>query len=220
MERPRIKPITLPPSSFIKGEIIGAFAGDGSYYHDTFGRSSKYLIRYFLSYRDDWEYKEHLVSLLKNMGLNVNVFIRFYKGKASALEIRAISLNFSKFIKEYLIWEGVKSHSVQLNKGMKLDKDFLLGFARGLMDTDGFTERFGVACGSTSEKLIKDLEKILLKIGIIPKITIKNRKGNRKNLYLLRISRKYLEKYEKNIGFSNPRKKQKLLKILNGAARI
>lgn len=210
----RVKQINLLFPDFIKGEIIGSFAGDGSYYHDKNGRSSKYYTRYFLSYKDDKEYKNYLVSLFKKMGLNPKVYVKNYKGNPSSFEIRISSINLSNFIKDYLHWENRKVYSIRLAKEIEShNKSFLFGFARGLMDTDGFVENINISCGVVSKELIEDLRKILLILKIVPRITVRKR-DNRKDLYLLRIPRKYLEIYYKNIGFSNKRKEEGLLKIM------
>lgn len=211
----RERQIKIPSSEFIKGEIIGSFAGDGNYYHDQNGRCSKHYVRYSLSYRDDKNYADYLSLVFKNIGLNVNIYIKLYKGKPSAFELRVCSLNFIRFIKEYVIWKNKKTYSIQLRKDIKLSKNFLLGFARGIMDTDGFVESHGVACGVVSKKLINDLKKIFSIIQIKPKITVKKREGKRKNLYLLRVSKKYLGTYNEYIGFSNLRKKKRLIEIIH-----
>ena len=208
----REKQIKIPSSDFIKGELVGSFAGDGNYYYDKTGRCSKHRIRYSLSYQKDREYANHLVSILKSMGLNVHNYIKMYKGNPSELELRVHSINFIKFIKEYIVWEGRKSYSVQLKENIKCNKNFLLGFVRGVMDTDGYVESHGIACEVTSKNLISNLKDILSSIKINPKITIRKRKG-KKNLHRIRISKKYLKIYKKCIGFSNPRKMKKLVEI-------
>jgi len=219
--RKRIKEINLPSHDFLKGEILGAFAGDGSFYYDKSGRSSRYSIRFYFSYYEE-EYRDYIYHLLKDMNLNVNIYTTKYKGNISCFEIRTFSIKFLNFIKENLYFGDNKTDSICLLKNINnYSEDFLYGFARGLMDTDGFVETYNISCGVISKNLIKNLEKIFLKINIRPNITIRIREG-RKNLYLLRIPRKYLEVYYTNIGFSNPNKSRKLINIIkkSGAARI
>jgi len=147
------------------------------------------------------------------MGLNPKKYTLMNKGKPSVLELRTSSVNFIRFIKEYLVWQDKKTYSVQLKKDIKLSNDFIFGFARGLMDTDGYVESHGVACEVTSPNLINNLKNIVSIIKINPKITVRKRK-NRKDLHRLRISKGYLKTYQKYIGFSNPRKSKKVLEIL------
>ncbi len=87
----------------------------------------------------------------------------------------------------------------------------MLGFARGLMDTDGFVSN-RVGCGVVSERLIDNLKEILSKNYIKSIIKIIKRPLNRRDLYLLTIDKRNLNNYEQKIGFSNLRKKKELLK--------
>ena len=210
----RIKSIKLPSSDFLIGELIGAFAGDGCYYHDKNGRSSKHFIRYTLAYKEK-DYAQHLVSILKNMGLNVGVYSSDYKGEPSSIEIRTSSLRLLEFIKNYLCLNNKKTYSIRLLRDIKnYSANFLLGFARGLMDTDGFVETHNVACGVVSKELIKNLQEIFLKMEITSKLTVQKRGGTRKDLYLLRVPKKGLEDYYNKVGFSNPLKREALLSII------
>ncbi len=195
-------------NDFQIGEIIGAFAGDGSFYHNTHGRSSMYMIRYFLSYQDDKDYADYLANIIGKTNLNTNMFFRKYKGKGSTIELRACSKDLYNFIKTYIIWEkSDKTCSIRLIKDISgYSNDFLRGFVRGLMDTDGFVETYNISLGVISEGLINNFKTILDKHKIESKLSIrKNREGNRRNLYICRVLRK----------------KDALLKILKtGAAQI
>ena len=52
------------------GEMIGAFAGDGSYYYSRAGRSGNHICRYHFNVEEE-EYVNELCSLLERSGLNV-----------------------------------------------------------------------------------------------------------------------------------------------------
>ena len=85
------------------------------------------------------------------------------------------------------------------------------------MDTDGFTEAYSVACGSVSKQLIYNLHDILIKAKIKPHISVRRRSlknDGRKDLYLVRVPKADLRTYYNYIGFSNPRKNEKLIKIM------
>ncbi|MBU1199659.1 MAG: hypothetical protein KKF46_01320 [Nanoarchaeota archaeon] len=114
--RKREKNIRIPKDDFVIGELIGAFAGDGNYYLDKNGRSYKYHIRFFLSYRDDTQYKLYLMRILKKFNLNPRVFIVKYKGKPSVFVIRVTSKKLVEFIREYLSWKSTKGRTVHLKK--------------------------------------------------------------------------------------------------------
>lgn len=194
------------------GELIGAFAGDGSYYHPNKIGGGSHVIRYSLCISRDMKYAEYLIDLLRK--LNLNPFL-FKKPKDNAMDIAVNSKEYINFIKEFVEWDEVRSHSIRLKNNLKKYKnEFLIGFARGLMDTDGYVEVSNIACGSTSERLIKNLAEIFDKFQIEYKITMKKRKPLRKDLFLIRTNRKSLDNFHKYIGFSNPYKLEKLKKIL------
>jgi len=197
------------------GELIGAFAGDGSYYHQNYSpikkNSTQHRIRYHLSFRDDWNYTRYLFSLLKK--INLNPFL--IKDEANGrLDISLSSKQFIEFIKCYLIWNDKKTLSICLKKELgDYGENFLRGFARGLMDTDGYVEISNVSCACISEKLINNLTQIFDRLKIKYKLTTKIREGRQK-LFLVRVYSESLENYLENIGFSNKYKLESLRKIL------
>ena len=200
------------------GELMGAFAGDGSYYHPKKGGSHK--IRFSLSISRDMKYAEYLIDLLKK--LNLNPFL-FKKEKENALDVTVNSKEFIEFIYNFLCWEGKRTYSIKLKEDLdKYSEDFLKGFVRGLMDTDGYVKVSNVSFGVVSEGLIKNLAQILDKFNLKYKLSTKIREPLRRNLFLIRIYRNSLDKYYTLIGFSNLYKLEALKKIIkiNGDMRI
>nr|AQS31720.1 hypothetical protein [uncultured archaeon]AQS31822.1 hypothetical protein [uncultured archaeon] len=196
------------------GELMGAFAGDGSYYVSKHGRSSHHKVRYSLSLSKDLAYSEYLIDLLKNLKLNP-FLIKNVKG--GAIEVLVNSKDYSEFIRKFLSWENKKTYSVRLKHELaSYDDKFLIGFARGLMDTDGFVEVSNVSCGCVSEQLIKNLGRIFDRFGIRYKMSRKIREPKRKDLFLVRVYRESLKDYFGLIGFSNRYKFDALNKILEG----
>ncbi|MBI2508279.1 hypothetical protein HYV89_04990 [Candidatus Woesearchaeota archaeon] len=211
----QFKKMEITLKDFQLGELIGSFVGDGNFYYDRNGRSRRYVIRYYLSYEDDRPYSRYLVKLLKNMNLNTRVLCRKNQGRLSSIEIRIYSKEFYNLLREYITWEGIKTYSVRLLRGINdYSEDFLKGFIRGLMDTDGFVENYNLSLGVTSKPLILNFEDILSKFDIQYKLTIRKRDSTRKDLFLCRIHRVSLELYRDLFGFSNPRKMNGLLNIL------
>lgn len=113
-----------------------------------------------------------------------------------------------------MIWKEKRCYSIKLIEDLKFNKHFLFGFARGLMDTDGYVESHGVGCSSTSKALIYDLKNIFETIGIKPTVRKLKKKQNEKTQHRIRIKKSDLIIYYKKIGFSNPRKQNSLIKIL------
>ena len=207
--------INLPEEKI--GEIMGAFAGDGSYYYWV----GHHTIRFSLSISRDMQYAKYLMDLLRQ--LNLNPFL-FKKEKENAMDIAVHSKSFIEFIRKFLVWEGKKSPSIRLKYDLnKYGEDFLKGFVRGLMDTDGYVEVSNVSCASISERLIKNLLEIFDKFELKYKFSIRIKKLPQKNIFLVRVYRCSLEDYRDLFGFANKYKFDKLKWILNkknGASRI
>ncbi len=204
------------------GELMGAFAGDGSYYYSRHKKSGggRHIIRYSLSISKDREYAKHLKYLL--IRLNLNPFLCYGK-YTNSMEVRVHSKEYLKLIKKYLVWEDKRTYSIRLkNKLESYSEDFIKGFVRGVMDTDGFVEPYNVSCGCTSEKLILNLAEIYDKFKIIYKLTRKKRMPERKDLFLIRVKKESLIDYFNLFGFSNKYKLDSLKKCLkrHGARRI
>ncbi len=210
------KEFIVPLSDEKIGELIGAFAGDGSYYYsindkNNLGKGGQHRIRYHLSLLDDMQYKSYLRELLIKLNLNPHIIIR---KDYNSIDIAVSSLSYLNFIKTFLFWKGKKTYSVRLKRKVNTySLGFLSGFARGLMDTDGYVEISNVSCACTSKELIKNLAKIFDIYGLKYKISLKKRL-NRKDLYLIRVYRNSLEDYNSFIGFSNKYKQDDLNSLL------
>ena len=211
--KPRIKKdFVVNLNDFQIGELIGAFAGDGTYYHSKSDRRSHHKIRYCLSSLTDIPYAKHLMQLLKGMGLNPYII---KKKDGNSIELTINSKSFIEFIKEYLKWDNDKTFSVRLRPLIDSYSDeFLKGFARGLMDTDGFLNPGNAVCACISKELIDNLDSIFRRFGM--EVTRKSLKrgGNRRELFFVRVRRKSLLQYSRVIGFSNTYKKKRLMRLL------
>jgi hypothetical protein len=189
------------------GELIGAFAGDGSYYHQIYNplkkNSTHHKIRYHLSLKSDRDYANHLYKIIKTINLNPFLITNKNYGR---LDISFNSKYFINILKEYLVWDKNKTLSIRLkNEIQNYSLEFLKGFSRGLMDTDGYVEISNVSCACISERLIKNLTQIFDLLSIRYKWSEK-RNQNKQTLFLVRVYRDSLESYLMNIGFSNPYK--------------
>lgn len=197
------------------GELIGAFAGDGSYYHScpTGSRSSHYRIKYTLSLYKDLKYAEHIKRLLEKTNLNVFLLKSISN---NTVDVLVNSKCLISFIKNFLLWDGRKTYTVRLRLDLKkYSRSFIIGFARGLMDTEGFVEVSNVSCACTSKSLIKNLTGIFDILNIKYKLSERTREGRHK-LFLIRVYKKSLKKYFNYIGFSNKYKSDALKRIIMG----
>jgi hypothetical protein len=201
--------INLPEEKV--GELIGAFAGDGNYYwHKTI--SPKHKITYCLSNITDKEYAWYISNLLKKLNLNSMIFVN---KKQNRIDVTVNSKEFIAFIKRYLVWEKDKAHTIRLRNNVEnYSNKFLIGFARGLMDTDGFLNEGNAICACISKRLIDNLDKIFKKFKIITSRRCVKRERPRRDLYYVRALREKLNNYNKYIGFSNEYKQKHLNRIL------
>lgn len=215
-------------SEFEIGELIGAFAGDGNYYHKDYGsgikgnkdyesgikgnKDCRYRIRYFLSLKSDQEYADYLTNLLKNLNLNPGRYIR---EKDNTICVDISSKSFIELIKRYLKWDEDKTFTIRLKDDLNFySEDFLKGFARGLMDTDGSINESNAVCACISKRLIDNLGEIFNKFQIIHSRSSLIRGGNTRELFYARVLKAGLFNYQRDIGFSNKYKEEKLYQNL------
>lgn len=220
--KPRIKKdFIVKLNDFQIGELIGAFAGDGNYSHKKYDKnypkkSYQHRIRYSLTFSKERDYADYLKNLLSKLNLNPYVVER----DNSVLIVTVGSKELINFIKEYLTWESDKTYTIKLKKNIsEYSNDFLCGFARGLMDTDGFLNSGNVACACISKELINNLADIFTKFNMEITRTSLNRGGNTRTLYFVRVRSRSLIEYSKFIGFSNSHKINSLNKLLEGKIR-
>lgn len=151
--------------------------------------------------------------MLIKLNLNPHLFVR---EDNNTIDVAVSSLSYINFIKKYLTWDKDKTFSVRLRDNLNnYSNDFLMGFARGLMDTDGFLNPGNVVCACISKDLIDNLSEILKKFGLIITRRVLERERNRRPLYFVRVRRESLDDYHKLIGFSNNYKNKKIKEILN-----
>ena len=177
----------------LTGEFMGIFAGDGDYH---LSKVYHHNITISLDSRDI-KYINHVKLLISELfSKNPYVYMRKDQNEAS---VRMRSKDIYLLIKNYLSWNGRKSHSVCLKNDIKIySKKFLKGFIRGLFDTDGFIDRnkSRAIFGTVSECLSRNVEETLglFKIDYKKNIRI-DKRGNRKPLILIEISRNHVNKF-------------------------
>ena len=144
------------------GEFVGVFAGDGNY---TVDRRYHHQIRIFLTARDSL-YIQHVADLFTFI-CNKKPSI-YYRKSENVAVIRIISVELYNFITKYLKWNKRKTETVHLRKPLNgYKKSFLIGFLRGLIDTDGYIDKRGTVKFSTiSNNLSKNVELSLRKLKI------------------------------------------------------
>ena len=201
--------LTIPSNPTIIGEFLGVFAGDGYFFFDPKGYHYTFLIT--LHAKNDLQYVEYLETMFRS---HFNKEVRkYYVG--NSIRIMFESKKLFNFINSKLEIKN-KTYNVRL-KGRIDDygMDFLLAFVRGLMDTDGYVREYSIGIKMASKYVIYQISKILKKIDIENKISIiKDPRPNCKTLYQISINKNQLSNFYGKINFSNPKKREKLIKIM------
>lgn len=99
-------------------------------------------------------------------------------------------------------------------------KPVVVSFLQGLFDADGYMDKRGyVQFSSASEKLIKQVNALLLNLGIINRLSTKTKRYNNRKQYYLEISGDGLYGFKKEVGFKLGRKKKRLENYINSKDR-
>jgi len=177
----KIKQIKIENDLNAIGEFMGVFAGDGSFcksklYH--------YRIILFLSAKEE-NYMISLSNMLYSL-FNKKPNVYFRKDH-NYFEIIYNSKKLYNFIREFLVWDGKKVYSIRLKK-INHKREFLIGFLRGLLDSDGYSwkDHRRTNFSTVSIELAKQTSNTLSKFKINNKI-ITYKKENRKILYLVDV---------------------------------
>lgn len=130
---------------------------------------------------------------------------------------------YNKKLKAFLEWLGMASVKAPEKRVpwsiLQADEASISSFLRGLFDTDGYASQFDKTIGltSTSEELLKDVQLLLLKLGIICQ-KIKSGKAlgpreyrgkvidNKHDTYDLLVCGSEVDKFLNKVGFSLERK--------------
>jgi len=175
------------------GEFIGIFAGDGNYYLD---KDYHHSITIYIDSKDK-KYISHVKQVILNLfSKNPNIINR---KDDNTTYIRIRSKDAHLFIKNYLTWKNKKSSSICLRNDIKhYSNEFLKGFICGLFDTDGFIDKdtSRAVFGTISNSLVTNVEEVfsLFNIKYTKNVHI-DKRGNRKPLSHINVSRKDIDKF-------------------------
>ncbi len=186
----------------------------GMHYGDGFLSSKRKEYRLKGNKKDEREYYDkHIIKLYKTL-FNLNLNIKEYE---STYGFELASKAFWEFKNKVLkIPSGRKDH-IDFPKIIDFNnKEILKAFIRGIFDTDGsvcFRNKYksknyypNISITLNSEKLIKGIHKALEILGLKPRMCVDKRGYWRIDLN----GYKRLERYEKLIGWSNPKHLKKI----------
>jgi hypothetical protein len=171
------------------GEFLGIFAGDGSYSKDK--KKYHHCIRIYTGYYE----REYAKKVYNNFSLWFNKkpmnYILKFKGRPTVVVNSYYSKELLILIQKYLKWEGKKTYSVELRDLNLKNKQFNIGFIRGLIDTDGSLDRKRnrLSFSTVSTVLVKQAERIIESLlGKRPKhYIIIDKRGIRKDLHIITV---------------------------------
>ncbi|MDO8563467.1 MAG: LAGLIDADG family homing endonuclease [Nanoarchaeota archaeon] len=137
------------------GEIIGLFAGDGYYLNNE--KRSDYRIKIYFNSKEDKLIEYYRTSFYK--------LTTKFPGVVHSRSVKIMQMSgksICNFVLGYLSFGKRKTATVSLkNKSYYKNKDFMKGFLRGLVDSDGYVRkgRKEIYYGSISKMLFKDFLK-------------------------------------------------------------
>ncbi len=202
-----MKKVNIPSKlDFILAKIFGYYLGDGNYEIDRISFS---------------EQREEVALYYKNLIENyfeVNANLRFRENKGY-YQLRVGSRIISQFFK-YIFDKKNKTLEGKIPTiVLKSPDEILASFIAGFFDAEGYISKSRVAFGINNEKLAKQLQFSLLRLGIISSI---NEYDNRRNPYSSNIrytlsidDLESLKKFSEFVGFTSKEKQEKVINLIN-----
>lgn len=159
------KPNIRFESDYKFGEVIGIFAGDGSFHFEPKGYHYQVRVHFGIKSMNYLKYVKFLFD--KSFGKEFPI----YKGGSKRYVLQAYSKDIAQFFLSVMNFEpSNKSNTVYLRRPFLSNSEFTRGFLRGLLDTDGTicNTKTGTAIAfyTSSEKLAKQISFCLRKFEI------------------------------------------------------
>lgn len=174
------------------GEFIGIIAGDGgqSYY----SKKGVYKVRIYLSSNQHLLLR-YIIGLFKELfSITPRVYNHQYRKRPyNMVSIEIESKKIYEIITKYLSWSIVKrrSKTIHLNMPDSYPTNFLCGFAKGLIESDGWVLNNQIGLKSISKSLAVNFYNILRKLGFNPNFAKReDRRGNRSPTYVITLTKK------------------------------
>ena len=142
-------------------------------------------------------------------GKKPQVYVWSYLGRPSVVIFNYYSKNIYSLIREYLDWEGKKGYTIKLKNLNLKNKEFNIGFLRGLIDTDGnfYAPKRRISLASVSKELMKQVNLILIhNCNLLPKYYC-YKKVNCADLHTLTLHGKNAKRFIELVKSGNPNKR-------------
>jgi len=197
-------------------ELIGAIIGDG--HIEKKSKRCHYTIQISGDKRHDKEYLMNYLSQIINKNFpKSNIKFSYRKNKNAIYLTINNKYMYYYLVNNFNLIQGPKTFTVRIPDNIiKSDKNLINATIRGIFDTDGcfFLDKRKIykypypriTLSICSEPLFMQLSKYLSE-----SFKIYNGKRKNKDIYYIEIyGHKQIEKWMKEIGFSNPRHKNKI----------
>lgn len=187
-------------------KILGYYLGDGNYEIDriTFSEHRK-------------EVAEHYSSLIRNY-FNIEPSVRFRENKGY-YQIRVGSRVLAQLFRS-IYQEEHKTFDEKIPSIiLKSSNESLASFISGLFDAEGYVSS-RIALGVNNEQLVKQLQFVLLRLGVISSVIEYDNRRNpysKKHRFTVEISDiESIKKFKELIGFSSAEKQNKVNELIKG----
>ncbi len=187
-------------------KLFGYYLGDGSYEDNriTFYEQREEVAKY---------YKNLLESTF-----NTECVLKYRKEK-NYYQVRIYSKIVAQLFKEYFLIKGKTLNDEVPKIVLKSPDNILASFTKGFFDAEGYVSSSRIGLGINNKKIIRQLQLILLRLGIISSIL---EYDNRRNPYSKNIrhtleisSLDSLKKFYNLIGLTSSEKMSKLKNVIN-----
>ncbi|MFQ6056962.1 MAG: LAGLIDADG family homing endonuclease, partial [Methanosarcinales archaeon] len=180
------------------GEFLGIFSGDGYFRKD---KNYHYTTRIYTGYYES-DYVEYLKRKLHIwFNKKPQIFHVKYENRISCVVFSYDSKKIYLLLKKYLDWEGKKAYTIKLKKLDLNNKEFNIGFLRGLIDTDGnfYAPKRRISFAAVSDNLIRQVNKIIVNNCNLQPKYFELKKNGRANLHTLSLHGKHAKSLIKQI---------------------
>lgn len=181
------------------GEFLGIFTGDGGFYFDK--KRCKYIIRIYLGLYEVG-YRKYLNKFLTNF---FEKQPRIYGRMSNGVEITEYySKDIYQLLRKHLVWENNKTKTIRLKSLDDKNQEFLIGFLRGIFDTDGGInkKKNKTAFGTASKQLAYQIKTILERLDLKPGFY----KYKYKDFWYIDLYGERTDKFMKLVKPNNPNK--------------
>lgn len=151
-------------------------------------------------------------------------FKNFFNNKLGMKVVQKNNIDYvvsGMYVREYFNQLGLKqvdSYGKEIPKCiLESPKNIVASFIRGLFDTDGSVTGEFVEFCTSSQRMSKQLQVVLLNFGIVSRRRIKFNNRFKTNSYIISITGKDREKFFEEIGFSCKRKQDILVEKIKQA---